>query len=156
MKISRKNSKYCLSMQQNILNWKLSRSAISKLIFAFLKNPNLIKNFQFWPTFVLCTVPWDGYCFSFDRNRCSLLLYLYIVSSIFRLSRLLAVAHAFWHHAGFNQIQQLPELVRDKFLPIVRTEEQLLFIYHLAGPFLQRLHTERYTRWVFFYITNKS
>ena len=58
----------------------------------------------------------------------------------------MAVAHAFYHHAGFNQIQQLPELVRDKFLPIVKTEEQLLFIYHLAGPFLQRLHTERYTR----------
>ena len=63
-----------------------------------------------------------------------------------KLPRLLAVAHAFYHHAGFNQIQQLPELVRDKFLPIVRTEEQLLFIYHLAGPFLQRLHSERYTR----------
>ena len=86
----------------------------------------------------------------------STLLYLYIVYSIFRLSRLLAVAHAFWHHAGFNQIQQLPELVRDKFLPIVRTEEQLLFIYHLAGPFLQRLHTERYTRWVFLYSRAKA
>ena len=99
-------------------------------------------------------VPEKEIFFSF-LNRCSTLLYLYIVYSIFRLSRLLAVAHAFWHHAGFNQIQQLPELVRDKFLPIVRTEEQLLFIYHLAGPFLQRLHTERYTRWVFLYSKQK-
>ena len=63
-----------------------------------------------------------------------------------RLSRLLAVAHSVYHHAGFLQIQQLPDLVRDKFLPIVRTEEQLLFVYHLVGPFLQRLNSERYTR----------
>ena len=66
-----------------------------------------------------------------------------------RLSRLLAVAHAFYHHAGFPQIQQLPDLVRDRMLPLVRTEEQLLFIYHLAGPFLQRLHSERYMRPLF-------
>ena len=51
-----------------------------------------------------------------------------------------------YHHAGFLQIQQLPDLVRENFLPIVRTEEQLLFVYHLVGPFLQRLHSERYTR----------
>lgn len=63
-----------------------------------------------------------------------------------KLPRLLAVAHSFFHHAGFKQIQQLPELVRDKFLPIIRTEEQLLFVYHLVGPFLQRLQSERYTR----------
>ena len=44
------------------------------------------------------------------------------------------------------QIQQLPELVKERFLPIVRTEEQLLFVYHLVGPFLQRLNSERYTR----------
>ncbi len=59
------------------------------------------------------------------------------------------MAHAFWHHAGFPQIQQLPDLVRDKMSPLVKTEEQLLFIYHLAGPFLQRLHSERYMRPLF-------
>ena len=63
-----------------------------------------------------------------------------------KLSRLLAVAHSLFHHAGFIQIQQLPELVREKFVPIVRTEEQLLFVYSLVGPFLQRLNSERYTR----------
>ena len=63
-----------------------------------------------------------------------------------KLSRLLAVAHSVYHHAGFLQIQQLTELVREKFLPIVRTEEQLIFVYHLVGPFLERLHNERYTR----------
>ena len=61
-----------------------------------------------------------------------------------KLSRLLAVAHSLFHHAGFIQIQAVPELVREKFLPIVRTEEQLLFVYHLVGPFLQRLNSERY------------
>ena len=60
-----------------------------------------------------------------------------------KLSRLLAVAHSLFHHAGFIQIQAVPELVREKFLPIVRTEEQLLFVYHLVGPFLQRLNSER-------------
>ena len=45
---------------------------------------------------------------------------------------LLALAHSLWHHAGFAQIQQLPDLVRDKFVPLVHTEEQLLFVYHLV------------------------
>ena len=63
-----------------------------------------------------------------------------------KLSRLLAVAHSLFHHAGFIQIQQLPELVMKNFLPIVKTEEQLLFVYSLLGPFLQRLNSERYTR----------
>lgn len=66
-----------------------------------------------------------------------------------RLCRLLAVAHSIWHHSGFTQIQQLSDLVREKLLPVVRTEEQLIFIYHLAGPFLQRLHSERYVRPLF-------
>ena len=61
-----------------------------------------------------------------------------------KLSRLLAVAHSLFHHAGFLQIQNIPGLVRDQFIPIVRTEEQLLFVYHLVGPFLQRLNSERY------------
>jgi hypothetical protein len=45
--------------------------------------------------------------------------------------------------------QTLPELVREKFFPIIRTEEQLLFVIHLTGPFLQRLHSERYMRPLF-------
>ncbi|XP_040568431.2 LOW QUALITY PROTEIN: mediator of RNA polymerase II transcription subunit 23 [Lepeophtheirus salmonis] len=66
-----------------------------------------------------------------------------------KLTYLLAISHSVWHHAGFNQIQLLPDLVRDKFLPVVKTEEQLIFVYHLMGPFLQRLHSERYMRPLF-------
>ena len=65
------------------------------------------------------------------------------------LSYLLSLAHSVFHHSGFLQIQTLPDLVRDKFLPIMKTEEQLLFVFHLAGPFLQRLHSERYMRPLF-------
>lgn len=31
----------------------------------------------------------------------------------------------------------------------MKTEEQLLFVFHLAGPFLQRLHSERLMRPLF-------
>ena len=36
--------------------------------------------------------------------------------------------------------------MREKFSALVRTEEQLLFVIHVTGPFLQRLHAERYMR----------
>ena len=46
---------------------------------------------------------------------------------------LLAMAHAVFHHSGFPQIQSLPDLVRERFLPVVKTEEQLLYVMHIAG-----------------------
>ena len=60
------------------------------------------------------------------------------------LCLLLALTHSVFHHSGFAQIETLPSLVRARFAPLVQTEEQLLFVYHMAGPFLQRLHSERY------------
>ena len=39
--------------------------------------------------------------------------------------------------------------MREKFSALVRTEEQLLFVIHVTGPFLQRLHAERYMRPLF-------
>ena len=65
------------------------------------------------------------------------------------LVHLLALAHSAWHHSGVAQIQQMPDMVRDKLIPVVRTEEQLIFAYHLVGPFLQRLHSERCMRPLF-------
>ena len=65
------------------------------------------------------------------------------------LVHLLALAHSVWHHSGIAQIQQMPDMVRDKLIPVVRTEEQLIFAYHLVGPFLQRLHSERCMRPLF-------
>jgi mediator of RNA polymerase II transcription subunit 23 len=66
-----------------------------------------------------------------------------------RLRFLLALAHSVYHHAGFSQVQTLPDLVREKLLPVIKTEEQMLFVLHLTGPFLQRLHSERYMRPLF-------
>ena len=65
------------------------------------------------------------------------------------LVHLLALSHSVWHHSGIAQIQQVPDMVRDKLIPVVRTEEQLIFAYHLVGPFLQRLHSERCMRPLF-------
>ena len=65
------------------------------------------------------------------------------------LVHLLALSHSVWHHSGIAQIQQMPDMVRDKLIPAVRTEEQLIFAYHLVGPFLQRLHSERCMRPLF-------
>lgn len=33
--------------------------------------------------------------------------------------------------------------LRDHLKPVVKTEEQFLYVCHLVGPFLQRLHSER-------------
>eukprot|EP00095_Tigriopus_kingsejongensis_P000827 maker-scaffold63_size435493-snap-gene-2.13 protein:Tk00827 transcript:maker-scaffold63_size435493-snap-gene-2.13-mRNA-1 annotation:"mediator of rna polymerase ii transcription subunit 23" len=64
-----------------------------------------------------------------------------------RLNLLLALSHSVFHHAGFNQIQTLPTLVKEKFFGLIKTEEQMLFVFHVVGPFLQRLHSEqRYMR----------
>ncbi|TRY72734.1 hypothetical protein TCAL_11188 [Tigriopus californicus] len=60
-----------------------------------------------------------------------------------RLNLLLALAHSVFHHAGFNHIQTLPELVKEHFFAHIKTEEQMLFVFHVVGPFLQRLHSEQ-------------
>lgn len=55
-----------------------------------------------------------------------------------RFSYMLALAHSVWHHAGPGQIASVPRWVRECLPPVVRTEEQFLFVCHLVGPFLQR------------------
>lgn len=61
-----------------------------------------------------------------------------------KFSYTLALAHAMWHHAGVGQITTVPQFVREKLVPVVKTEEQFLFLCHLVGPFLQRFNTERH------------
>jgi len=65
------------------------------------------------------------------------------------LAYMLAIAHATWHHSGFTQICGILDLVRDRLIKLVETEEQMLFIFHLVGPFLQRLHSDRFMRVLF-------
>ena len=66
-----------------------------------------------------------------------------------KLAFILAVAHATWHHSGFTQICGILDLVKDRLMKLVETEEQMLFIFHLVGPFLQRLHADRFMRVLF-------
>ncbi|XP_037789098.1 mediator of RNA polymerase II transcription subunit 23-like isoform X2 [Penaeus monodon] len=54
----------------------------------------------------------------------------------------LAIAHAFWHHASFGQVGRIPQLLRERIRPILTTEEQLVVVCHLVGPFLQRFNNE--------------
>ncbi|XP_014240192.1 mediator of RNA polymerase II transcription subunit 23 [Cimex lectularius] len=56
----------------------------------------------------------------------------------------LALAHATWHHAGVGHLATIPTFVKEKLTPLVKTEEQLLFLCHLIGPFLQRFHTDQW------------
>merc|ERR1712130_643878 len=62
---------------------------------------------------------------------------------------MLAIAHATWHHSGFTQVCRILDLVRARLIKLVETEEQMLFIFHLVGPFLQRLHPDRFMRVLF-------
>jgi len=65
------------------------------------------------------------------------------------LAYLLAVTHSTWQHCGFTQLCGILELVRDRLSHLVETEEQMLFVFHLVGPFLQRLHADRFMRVLF-------
>ncbi|XP_063241500.1 mediator of RNA polymerase II transcription subunit 23 [Bacillus rossius redtenbacheri] len=60
-----------------------------------------------------------------------------------KFSYALALAHSMWHHAGVGQISTVPQFVKEKVRPLVKTEEQFLFLCHLVGPFLQRFNTDR-------------
>ncbi|CAH1789085.1 unnamed protein product [Owenia fusiformis] len=58
-------------------------------------------------------------------------------------SDVLALCHAVWIHASTGQLNHLPGFVEEKLKPVIKTEEQFIYLCHLVGPFLQRLHTER-------------
>ncbi|KAH6922410.1 hypothetical protein HPB50_013523 [Hyalomma asiaticum] len=56
---------------------------------------------------------------------------------------LMALVHAVWYHASVGQISQIPQIMRDRFKAVVKTEEQFLFLCHLVAPFFQRMGSER-------------
>ncbi|KAA0709014.1 Mediator of RNA polymerase II transcription subunit 23 [Triplophysa tibetana] len=58
-------------------------------------------------------------------------------------SYVLALAHAVWHHSSIGQLSLIPKFLNEVLKPIVKTEFQLLYVYHLVGPFLQRFQQER-------------
>ncbi|XP_014210784.1 mediator of RNA polymerase II transcription subunit 23-like isoform X2 [Copidosoma floridanum] len=60
-----------------------------------------------------------------------------------KYSYMIALAHSIWHHAVLGQIVTMAQIMKEKFLPIVKTEEQLLFVCHLVGPLLNRFNSEK-------------
>ncbi|KAM5229167.1 mediator of RNA polymerase II transcription subunit 23 isoform 7-T7 [Ctenodactylus gundi] len=81
---------------------------------------------------------WVGYPFRlFDFTAC------HQSYSEMSCSYALALAHAVWHHSSIGQLSLIPKFLTEVLLPIVKTEFQLLYVYHLVGPFLQRFQQER-------------
>ncbi|ELW69423.1 Mediator of RNA polymerase II transcription subunit 23 [Tupaia chinensis] len=81
---------------------------------------------------------WVGYPFRlFDFTAC------HQSYSEMSCSYTLALAHAVWHHSSIGQLSLIPKFLTEVLLPLVKTEFQLLYVYHLVGPFLQRFQQER-------------
>ncbi|KAG9347480.1 hypothetical protein JZ751_005047 [Albula glossodonta] len=81
---------------------------------------------------------WVGYPFQlFDFTAC------HQSYSEMYCSYVLALAHAVWHHSSIGQLSLIPKFLSEVLKPIVKTEFQLLYVYHLVGPFLQRFQQER-------------
>ncbi|KAM9382633.1 mediator of RNA polymerase II transcription subunit 23 isoform 6-T6 [Phaethornis superciliosus] len=81
---------------------------------------------------------WVGYPFQlFDFTAC------HQSYSEMSCSYTLALAHAVWHHSSIGQLSLIPKFLTEVLIPIVKTEFQLLYVYHLVGPFLQRFQQER-------------
>ncbi|KAG8190668.1 hypothetical protein JTE90_001277 [Oedothorax gibbosus] len=62
----------------------------------------------------------------------------YNCANEYSCSHVIGLVHCAWYHASLGQICTLPQLMKEKFKPAVTTEEQFLFVCHLACPFLQR------------------
>ncbi|XP_053964046.1 mediator of RNA polymerase II transcription subunit 23 [Anastrepha ludens] len=56
---------------------------------------------------------------------------------------ILAVAHSIFHHMGGFKLASMTKYIADKLKPCVRTEQQLVFLCHVFGPFLQRIDLEK-------------
>ena len=59
------------------------------------------------------------------------------------ISYLVALSYAYWSHASVGQICSLYPFLKERVKPIIQTEEQLLFVCYLVGPFLYRFLVER-------------
>ncbi|TKS76045.1 Mediator of RNA polymerase II transcription subunit 23 [Collichthys lucidus] len=81
---------------------------------------------------------WAGYPFALlDFTAC------HQSYSEMNCSYVLALAHAVWHHSSIGQLSLIPKFLSETLKPVIQTEFQLLYVYHLVGPFLQRFQQER-------------
>ncbi|OBS64734.1 hypothetical protein A6R68_06727, partial [Neotoma lepida] len=70
---------------------------------------------------------WVGYPFRlFDFTAC------HQSYSEMSCSYTLALAHAVWHHSSIGQLSLIPKFLTEVLLPVVKTEFQLLYVYHLV------------------------
>lgn len=51
----------------------------------------------------------------------------------------LAICHSIFHHFSIGQTAKMVNYIRDKLVPHIKTEYQLIYLHHILGPFLQRL-----------------
>ncbi|XP_047129297.1 mediator of RNA polymerase II transcription subunit 23 isoform X1 [Hydra vulgaris] len=57
--------------------------------------------------------------------------------------RVLAMFHATWLHATMGQFYTLSRFLQETLKPLIHNETQLLFVFCMFGPFLQRFQEER-------------
>ncbi|KAG5667969.1 hypothetical protein PVAND_015928 [Polypedilum vanderplanki] len=69
--------------------------------------------------------------FNFTTVKCALLDHKFVM--------ILAIAHSIFHHFNIGQTSKMVSYVREKLVPHVKTECQLLYLHHIVSPFLQRL-----------------
>lgn len=55
----------------------------------------------------------------------------------------LSLAHSIFHHFGAGQIATVTDFVKERLMPLIRTEYQMIYICHILGPFLIRFENER-------------
>uniref|UniRef100_H2YVM2 Mediator of RNA polymerase II transcription subunit 23 n=1 Tax=Ciona savignyi TaxID=51511 RepID=H2YVM2_CIOSA len=58
-------------------------------------------------------------------------------------TRLLALAHVVWHHMSIGQLSLVSQFLKEEAKPLIKTELQLLYIFHLIGPYFPRFQLER-------------
>lgn len=52
---------------------------------------------------------------------------------------ILALAHSIFHHFSIGQTSKMVAYIKEKLIPHIKTEYQLIYLHHILGPFLQRL-----------------
>lgn len=60
-----------------------------------------------------------------------------------QITYLIALTHSFYQHSFIGQLSLFPEFLSENVKPLIKTEEQFIFICHLVAPFLDRLVIER-------------
>lgn len=51
---------------------------------------------------------------------------------------ILALSHSVFHHFNVGQAARIVKFIRNKIIQHVKTEQQLIYLLHVIGPFLQR------------------